>query len=112
MNVMLSSLSERLHEIGVRKAIGASTRQIFVQFLTETVVLSFSGGTIGALIGSLPAWLADSIYKATGETIRPQLEFVHIIFVFVIVVLVGIIFGLYPAIKAARLNPVEALRYQ
>lgn len=112
MNVMLSSLSERIREIGIRKAIGASSKQIFIQFLTETVTLSLTGGMVGAFIGSLLIIFSEAIYKATGNLIKPQLEPLHMIIVFFVVVFLGVVFGLYPAVKASRLNPVDALRYE
>jgi putative ABC transport system permease protein len=112
MNVMLSSISERIHEIGVRKALGAKRLQIFVQFTVETITLSAAGGIIGMVLGMAPLLFKEAIYKSTDGAIEPTLFASHLFGVFGIIVVVGIFFGLYPALKAARMNPVEALRYE
>ncbi len=112
MNVMLSSISERVHEIGIRKALGAQKLQIFVQFIAETATLSFFGGIVGAVLGTVPLFFKEAIKKSTEGAIEPTILPHHIVFVFGIIVSLGIIFGLYPAVKAARMNPVEALRYE
>lgn len=112
MNVMLSSISERIHEIGVRKALGAKRLQIFVQFTVETVTLSGMGGVIGMVLGMAPLLFKEAIYKSTDGAIEPTLFVSHLFGVFGIIVFVGIFFGLYPAVKAARMNPVDALRYE
>lgn len=112
MNVMLSSISERIKEIGIRKALGARNSQIFIQFLAETTALSFTGGVVGAVLGLAPLLFAEAIKKSTRGVVMPTVLPEHVIFVFVIIISVGIIFGLYPALKASRMNPVEALRYE
>lgn len=112
MNVMLSSISERIHEIGVRKALGAKRLQIFVQFTVETISLSCIGGSFGMLLGTAPLLFRDAIYKSTDGAIEPTLFIAHLFGVFGIIVFVGIVFGLYPALKASRMNPIEALRYE
>ncbi|MBN1575011.1 MAG: ABC transporter permease [Chitinispirillaceae bacterium] len=112
MNVMLSSISERIHEIGVRKALGARRLQIFVQFTVETITLSCMGGVFGMVLGMAPLLFREAIYKATDGAIEPTLFVSHLFGVFGIIVFVGICFGLYPALKASRMNPVEALRYE
>lgn len=112
MNVMLSSIAERIHEIGVRKALGAKRLQIFVQFTVETVTLSGTGGVIGMVLGMVPLLFKEAIYKSTDGAIEPTLFISHLFGVFGIIVFVGVFFGLYPAVKAARMNPVDALRYE
>lgn len=112
MNVMLSSISERIHEIGVRKALGAKRLQIFVQFTVETITLSGTGGIIGMVLGMAPLLFKEAIYRSTSGAIEPTLFVSHLLGVFGIIVFVGIFFGLYPAVKAARMNPVDALRYE
>jgi putative ABC transport system permease protein len=112
MNVMLASISERLKEIGVRKAIGARNSQIFVQFVAETFTLSVVGGTLGAAIGLLPLLFGQSIQQATDGAIVPTILPLHAVLVFVIVTTVGVVFGLYPALKASRMDPITALRYE
>ncbi len=112
MNVMLSSISERIREIGIRKALGASTVQIFVQFIAETSTLCFIGGTIGALFGCVPMLIGDAIEKATGGGINPTLLPQYILAMVVVIASMGVIFGLYPAVKASRMNPIDALRYE
>ncbi len=112
MNVMLSSISERVREIGIRKAIGASHFQIFIQFITETSTLCTLGGLIGAGMGCIPLLFSEAIEKSTGGVLKPLLMFQHLVLVAFIVILMGILFGLYPALKASRMNPIEALRYE
>ncbi len=112
MNVMLSSISERIREIGVRKALGAQDRQIFVQFIAETTTLSFSGGIIGMLLGTVPLFFKEPIMQYTNGAIEPTVLPLHILYTCCIITGVGILFGLYPALKASRMNPVDALRFE
>ncbi|MFP4417234.1 MAG: ABC transporter permease [Fibrobacterota bacterium] len=112
MNVMLSSISERIQEIGIRKALGANTLQIFIQFIGESVTLSLSGGALGAVMGMAPLLFKDAIQKSTDGAIVPTILPMHMVLVFGIIVTVGVLFGLYPALKAARMNPIDALRYE
>ena len=112
MNVMLSSISERIREIGTRKALGAENGQIFVQFITETTTLSFTGGCAGLLIGTIPLFFKDAILKSTQGAIEPTILPLHLFYTICIIGGLGILFGLYPAIKASRMNPVDALRYE
>jgi len=107
MNIMLASVTERTREIGIRRAIGAKRRQIIGQFLIETVVLSSIGGLIGIGIGMMIPWLIT--YFAHMPTVVPAYG---IILSLCISVGVGIIFGLYPAVRAAKLDPIEALRHE
>ena len=107
MNIMLASILERTREIGVRRAIGARQKDIVRQFLVEAVLISFSGGLIGIIFGFA---LSRSIAMLAGwSTI---MTFSSIALAFVFSVSVGLLFGIYPARKAARLDPVEAIRYE
>ena len=107
MNIMLASVTERTREIGIRRAIGAKRRQIIGQFLVETIVLSAIGGLIGIGIGLLFPWL---ITRFSGmPTIVPRYS---IVLSLGISVGVGLIFGLYPAVRAAKLDPIVALRHE
>jgi putative ABC transport system permease protein len=109
MNIMLVSVTERTREIGIRKAIGASRRDIVLQFIMEAVVLSVIGGGIGMGFGILATVGAASILSKTlGELLIPYLLIVSIALSFSIAV--GMIFGTYPALRAANLDPIEALR--
>ena len=112
MNVMLSGISERIKEIGVRKALGATTSQVFVQFVAESVTLSMLGGLAGILPGLLPLAFSDAIKQSSDGAITPTVLPQHIVMVVLVIVAVGTVFGLYPAVKAARMDPVEALRYE
>ncbi|MGH9940088.1 MAG: ABC transporter permease [Blastocatellia bacterium] len=105
MNIMLVSVTERTKEIGVRKAIGARRRDIVLQFLVEAATLTGSGGLIGVLLG----WIAAEIVKMVMPTFVPLWAPVV---GFVVSVGLGVGFGLWPAWKAARLDPIEALRYE
>lgn len=105
MNIMLVSVTERTREVGLRKAVGATRRAILLQFVTEAVILSLVGGTVGIILGVLGS-LVLGHFLATGIT------FWSIILAFGVSVLVGIIFGVAPAAKASRLHPIEALRYE
>ena len=107
MNIMLVSVGERTREIGIRLAVGARERNILIQFLIESVLLSLVGGAIGTVIGILVSKVASAL---TGWP--TQISVLSILVAFVFSALVGIIFGIYPAKKAAALNPIEALRYE
>jgi len=107
MNIMLVSVTERTREIGIRLAIGATGREVMLQFLVEAAVLSGLGGIFGLLLGNTGAVIAT---KALGLPYSPSVFIAAIAFVFS--VFVGITFGFLPARKAARLNPMEALRYE
>lgn len=107
MNIMLVSVTERIREIGIRKAIGAQPEEIMLLFLLEAVILSLLGGVIGILTG---AGFAIFLGKLLGWTITVSFEAVAVAFTFSL--LVGLFFGVFPAYKAGRLNPIEALRHE
>jgi len=107
MNMMLTTVTERTREIGLRKAIGAKKNDITLQFLAESVMLTFTGGFIGIVLG----WLAaTAISLFTGITTTVSIP--YILLAFFVSAAIGIIFGYYPARRAAGLNPIEALRYE
>ncbi|NLO98816.1 MAG: FtsX-like permease family protein [Clostridiaceae bacterium] len=107
MNIMLVSVTERTREIGIRKAIGAKTSNIMFQFLTESVIISCIGGIIGLIFGIGGAYLLGQLAGIT-PSVTPQIVIISIAFSSV----VGIFFGIYPARKAAKLDPIDALRYE
>jgi putative ABC transport system permease protein len=107
MNVMLVSVTERTREIGVRLAVGAHPGNIITQFLLEAVLISLGGGFLGIAIGVLAIPLASSLNQG-----RALLDIQSIPLALGVSVLTGVVFGLYPAVRAARLNPIEALRYE
>ena len=106
MNIMLASVTERTREIGIRRALGANQRDIIVQFLVETVMLSGAGGVLGVALGLVIPWFVSRF--ADMVTI---VTFWSPMIAFSISALVGIIFGLYPAFKAAQMDPVEATSF-
>ena len=107
MNIMLVSVTERTREIGVRKAIGARERDILLQFLIESVILSLGGGLIGLLLGTGLSMLVGSLVGLPTEV-----SLCSVTLSFFVAAGIGVFFGYYPARQAARLQPIEALRYQ
>jgi putative ABC transport system permease protein len=110
MNIMLVSVTERTREIGLRKAVGARNRDIMVQFLIESLVLSLLGGLIGVLFGWLIAVIIGWVASALGTALTPSVSFSSILLSTFFSAAVGLFFGIYPARRAASLEPVEALR--
>jgi ABC-type antimicrobial peptide transport system permease subunit len=107
MNILLVSVTERTREIGIRMAVGAKSRHILLQFLVEAVALSMVGGAIGALLG-IGAATAVSRLAAWPTLVSPPAVVAAVLFSGA----VGVFFGFYPARKAARLDPIQALRYE
>ena len=107
MNIMLVSITERTREIGTRKALGATNGSIRLQFITESIVICLTGGFIGILLG---LGLAAAATKLLGYAASPSVS--GIIFSVAFSILIGVFFGYYPANKAAKMNPIEALRYE
>jgi putative ABC transport system permease protein len=112
MNIMLVSVIERTREIGLRKAMGARKRDILIQFLTESVLLSLFGGLIGILLGWGIGEVVGSIAAASGTDLVPEVGMDAVLLATIFSSAVGLFFGLYPANRAASLEPVEALRYE
>ena len=106
MNIMLVSVSERNHEIGVRKAVGATSRAILTQFLLEALILSFFGGVLGLILGYVLAFLISVI-----TPFDPYISWQIVAVTFLTTIVVGVIFGIYPAIKAATKNPIDSLKH-
>jgi putative ABC transport system permease protein len=112
MNIMLVSVTERTREIGLRKAVGARNRDIMVQFLVESLFLSLLGGVMGILLGWLIALAIGRIASASGTSLVPAVSLNAILLATLFSAAVGLFFGIYPARRAASLEPVEALRYE
>jgi putative ABC transport system permease protein len=108
MNMMLTNVTERTREIGLRKAVGIRKIYINMQFLAESVVLTFLGGFIGIILG----WIASAVVSHFISSLTTQISMSSVFLAFGVSAVVGIVFGFYPARRAANLNPIEALRYE
>jgi putative ABC transport system permease protein len=113
MNIMLATVTERTKEIGIRRALGAKRKHITLQFLIETTVISLSGGLIGIGLGSgIAAALPWVVSHLSEQNYPTHIAAWSVIGSFVVSGLIGVGFGLYPAVTAARMNPIEALRHE
>jgi len=107
MNIVLATVMERTREIGIRRSIGARRIDIVRQFLTESILISVGGGLLGIGFGFFLSWLIAR--AAEWKTIVTTSS---VVIAFGVSVVVGVVFGIYPAMKAARIDPIEALRYE
>lgn len=106
MNIMLVSVAERTHEIGVRKAVGASSQNILMQFLFEALILSLMGGVLGLVLGYMLAFFISIM-----TPFKPYISVEIILMTFLTTLIVGVLFGIYPALKAATKNPIDSLKH-
>lgn len=112
MNIMLVSVTERIREIGLRKAVGAKRRDILIQFLTEAAALSFCGGAIGVVLGWIMITITGIVLTNSGFSIDAMLSGPVVALALGVAIFVGLISGIYPAIRAAGLDPIESLRHE
>jgi len=112
MNIMLVSVTERTREIGIRKAVGASRGDILMQFIIEAVIVTLAGGALGVIAGVAAARIANGQDFGTGSPVTTVVTPLSIFAAFGVSVLIGLFFGIYPAFRASRLDPIEALRVE
>lgn len=112
LNIMLATVAERTREIGLRKAVGATNGAIMRQFLLEAGVLTFLGGIIGIIIGTIISYIISLVMNYLGYDWAFVISITSVLLAIGVSILTGVIFGLYPALKASKLNPIEALRYE
>lgn len=108
MNIMLASISERIREIGLRKAMGATDAAVFIQIIIESVVLSTLGGLMGVAFSYGLVYIIQNVSTSNAPVIKPD----ALIFSMIFATVIGLIAGLYPALRAAKLDPIQALRYE
>ena len=107
MNIMLTSVVERTREIGVRRTVGATRRDVTMQFLIEALLMTLGGGALGIVVGVGVSW-GITAFAGWSTRVSP----LAVVLAFAVSFVVGLVFGLYPAIKAAALEPVDAMRYE
>ncbi|HCP08668.1 MAG TPA: ABC transporter permease, partial [Candidatus Moranbacteria bacterium] len=112
MNIMLIAVNQRIREIGLRKAVGARNVHIVSQFLIESITITFVGGVIGIMIGILISYLAAVIITNMGNNWEFIITWQSLVLATSVTILIGLLFGMYPARKASRVSPMEALRYE
>ncbi len=112
MNIMLLAVNQRIREVGLRKAVGAKNGDVRMQFIVESIFISFIGGVVGIIIGIIISFLAAIIIQSLKYTWPFIISWQSIVIACLVSITIGIIFGLYPAIKASRISPMEALRYE
>ena len=112
MNIMLVTVTERTREIGIRKSLGATNNNIKIQFLIEAITVALMGGVLGVIFGYIGSFLCGKVVSALGFSLKPDVSMQVVIGSVLISTIIGVIFGVYPAGKAAKLDPIEALRYE
>lgn len=112
LNIMLSTVAERTREIGLRKAVGATNSAIMSQFLMEAGILTFFGGLIGIILGVIVSFLISLLMNYLGYDWQFLVSIISIVLAMGVSILTGVVFGLYPAFKASKLDPIQALRYE
>jgi len=112
LNIMMATVAERTREIGLRKAVGANNSAIKNQFLLEAGTLTFFGGVIGIITGTIISYLISVVMRYMGYDWAFVISILSIFLAIGVSILTGVIFGLYPALKASKLNPIDALRYE
>ena len=114
MNVLLAAVTERTREIGIRRAVGARSRDVLLQFLAESVAITGAGSALGAALGLGSAFAITAIIRARAEgaPLQAAITWETLVVAVTAAVLVGLIFGLYPALRAVRLSPIDAIRHE
>ena len=112
MNIMLLAVNQRVREVGLRKAVGAKNSDVWTQFLIESIFISFLGGVIGIIIGVIISGVTAIIIQSLQYTWPFIISWQSIAVACLVSIIIGIIFGIYPAYKASKISPMEALRYE